>query len=137
MNYTITIVESLPVIKSIIASFNSEFTVPLKLRVGNLDDYSEKLKNNAKFITINNDEGVIGFVAYYINSPDKIQAYISQIAVINRFRSKGIGKKLIEYVIDDIRNTGFKQIKLEVDKENKPAIQLYNRYGFCYATFCN
>ena len=63
-----------------------------------------------------------------VNSPDEV--CIDYIATSSEHRSKGIGKKLIEFVRD---NLGYKHIKLEVFSKNPRAKAFYERIGFTAA----
>lgn len=89
-------------------------------------DLSYLLKNNEfnkDFIFLINDEpiGLISFSVIY----DRIE--LNYIWVDKLYRKKGIASKMIEFMCnnDDIKN-----ITLEVSIENKPAIELYKKYGF-------
>lgn len=89
-------------------------------------DLSYLLKNNEfnkDFIFLMNDEpiGLISFSVIY----DRIE--LNYIWVDKLYRKKGIASKMIEFMCnnDDIKN-----ITLEVSIENKPAIELYKKYGF-------
>lgn len=48
------------------------------------------------------------------------------------YLKQGIGKKLIEFVIEESYNNNIKAIRLDVYEKNIPAIQLYQQYGFEY-----
>jgi ribosomal-protein-alanine N-acetyltransferase len=52
---------------------------------------------------------------------------IINIAVDKDYQGKGIGKELIQYIID---NTKSEKIMLEVKANNDPAISLYTNMGF-------
>ena len=62
-----------------------------------------------------------------INVTDPDEICIDYIATSPEHRSKGIGKKLIEYVRD---NMGCKYIRLEVFSKNPRAKAFYERVGF-------
>ena len=70
------------------------------------------------------DEKVLGFI--HIEDHFEITDIIN-IAVDIDYQGRGIGKKLIQYVID---NTKAEKIMLEVKANNDPAINLYNHMGF-------
>jgi len=52
------------------------------------------------------------------------------IAVLPTFQGKGIGKQLIEYILQFARNNKFERISLEVIKSNEQLIRYYENLGF-------
>lgn len=55
---------------------------------------------------------------------------INNIAVKSEFRKKGIGKSLLEGLIDESKSRGIDEMFLEVRSSNIPAISLYKSMGF-------
>ena len=51
------------------------------------------------------------------------------IAVVPSRRGKGFGDELLEALLEQARNDGFKQVSLSVEPDN-PALRLYERHGF-------
>ncbi|MBK7227817.1 MAG: GNAT family N-acetyltransferase [Ignavibacteriales bacterium] len=51
------------------------------------------------------------------------------MAIKNEYRSKGLGTKLIEEVIEIYKDLGVKALSLSVDKQNK-SYKLYVKQGF-------
>lgn len=58
------------------------------------------------------------------------EAHITTIAVKPELRRKKIGEALLTKIINDCYNNKIKYITLEVRESNKPAIGLYEKYGF-------
>ncbi len=58
------------------------------------------------------------------------EVHITNIAVSVDFRRKKIGERLLKKIIDDCYKNKAKYITLEVRVSNKPAINLYEKYGF-------
>lgn len=58
------------------------------------------------------------------------EAYITNIAVLPAYRQKGIGTKLLSYIIKHASKLGATYITLEVRTSNVAAISLYKRFGF-------
>lgn len=52
------------------------------------------------------------------------------IAVSDNYRGKGYGEKMLKYLIKYAKVKNIQQIKLSVDNNNIPAINLYKKYGF-------
>ena len=89
-------------------------------------DYLLNEFNNNPFIKVLlliEDNKVIGYL-YYSDIYDRVE--INQIEVNSFHRNCGNGKKLMEYMIQNVD----KNITLEVKKDNIPAISLYKRNGF-------
>lgn len=83
--------------------------------------FNQELKLNiySKIIAYKEDK-IIGFIIY----DDIYDRYeIEYIGVLEEYRNKGIGSKLMEYLDN-------KNISLEVDVNNENAIKLYEKYGF-------
>ncbi|MBQ6538749.1 MAG: GNAT family N-acetyltransferase [Bacilli bacterium] len=88
-------------------------------------EYLEKeFQNNpyAKCLIYEENNQVLGYL-YYSDIYDRIE--INQIEVEESNRSKGIGSKLLEYLLKEDKN-----ITLEVKETNDIAINLYKKYGF-------
>ena len=70
---------------------------------------------------------IVGFVGIW-NEDSKF--HIVNIAVHPDYRKKGIGSKLMQFVISLARQSHKKEIYLEVRKSNKVAQKLYKKFGF-------
>jgi ribosomal protein S18 acetylase RimI-like enzyme len=64
-------------------------------------------------------------------STDGRRLYLHHFGVSPNYQGKGFSKPLLEKSLDFARSTGL-QIKLEVQKNNIKAINLYEKYGFGY-----
>ena len=80
-----------------------------------------------KIITYVENDKIIGFLLYSLIY-DRIE--IEQFEVITKERRKGIGDKLLKYLIEKYQDTDIKNITLEVKEDNIVAINLYEKYGF-------
>ena len=58
------------------------------------------------------------------------EAHITNISVSPEFRRRKYGEALLKRIIDDCYSEKIKYITLEVRVSNKPAISLYEKYGF-------
>lgn len=75
----------------------------------------------------------VGFIDYDMHEedgPEKAYAYIAYLGVAHHMRGKGIGRILIECVMQDIQKQGLPYIKLHVTEDNTPAIRFYELMGF-------
>jgi [ribosomal protein S18]-alanine N-acetyltransferase len=58
------------------------------------------------------------------------QAELGDIAVVEGWRRRGIGRRLLETVLERVRSRGVRELFLEVRVSNHEARNLYERYGF-------
>jgi ribosomal-protein-alanine N-acetyltransferase len=61
------------------------------------------------------------------------ELHINNLAVAARYRRRGIGTALLNYVLDEGRRLGARRASLEVRRSNEPARLLYERLGFAVA----
>ena len=80
--------------------------------------------SNYKLIGYYDDNILISFlvICISIDSDD-----ICDIVVDDMYRKQGIASKMLNYYFDSINN---KEVFLEVNVNNKPAIGLYNKFDF-------
>lgn len=89
---------------------------------------SEELTNDVSHFFVCLDENkVVGYAGVHIMSGE---CYIDNIAVSASHRRQKIGSLLIEKLINTAKNKGGEFISLEVRQSNKPAICLYEKFGF-------
>ena len=63
--------------------------------------------------------------------PNKIQGYIAMLAVEEEYRKKGLGKKMVELLIDIFKDTyNVNEISIETEFDNYAALGLYESFGF-------
>ena len=55
---------------------------------------------------------------------------ITNVAVAAGYRKKGIGRKMMEYMLERAKENGMGDCTLEVRVSNRPAIRLYESLGF-------
>ena len=81
---------------------------------------------NSKFIVAKDENNIYGFISYKVIL-DELE--IMNIAVRNDVRRRGVGSNLLSYVIRTNEDLVDK-INLEVNVNNKDAINLYKKFGF-------
>ena len=85
-----------------------------------LDDFSSCIVAEDKF-------NIIGFITYSIIYE---RAEIIDIIIDNEYRKKGYGTLLLEKTFNIIKDNNCDSITLEVNSNNKNAINLYKNNGF-------
>ncbi|MBR4760640.1 MAG: ribosomal protein S18-alanine N-acetyltransferase [Lachnospiraceae bacterium] len=72
-------------------------------------------------------ESVIGYSGLYLILGE---GYINQVAVASDHRGKGIGKKMLSFLLESAASRGMTACSLEVRVSNEPALKLYHALGF-------
>lgn len=57
-------------------------------------------------------------------------AFLGELFVEEKYRGRGVGRKLLDEVIKVVKNRGFKNLELTVATNNKAAQKLYLELGF-------
>ena len=65
-----------------------------------------------------------------ISDLNKEDYYISNLAVFDKYRGYGVGKRLIDFAIEEAKRLGKSQLSLDVETDNKNAISFYHHLGF-------
>lgn len=112
----------------------SDFETILPILSSDFDDFwsSDTLRNelnnsNSHYIVAKQNENIVGFAGIW-KSVDDI--HITNIVVKKDFRKNGIGSLLLQKLILLTKSLEYKQLTLEVNSSNIPAIQLYSKFGF-------
>lgn len=93
-----------------------------------------KHKNRSIFMVLENKK-VIGMILAQSFKPLPIskfqkKGYISNLYILKDYRKKGIGKKLVNYVLKWLKEKKVGHITLEIHVKNAPALKLYRKMGF-------
>lgn len=99
-------------------------------RVGDLKQYAEKLFLYGENFTAVDGEKEAGFVSFYGNDVSNDMIYLTIIAIEPKFRGRGCGTAVLEYLESFGKRNGRNRIKLEVDKKNDQAVCFYKKNGF-------
>jgi len=74
---------------------------------------------------------LVGYIwAYYNRFRDENRVYISEIRVIEEYRGKGYGEKLINCVEKEAKGLNVNAMYIHAEAMNEGAIRLYKRIGF-------
>lgn len=88
------------------------------------DDWREELKNGEVFLIKSGDK-VVGNLSYELKSPDHL--YISGLVVSPEFQGKGLGRQVLQQVLDKYPEIA--RVDLVTHPDN-PALKLYESLGF-------
>lgn len=81
----------------------------------------------SRFFVSEKDDEITGYIGSYIVA-DEMD--ITNIAVKNQYQRMGIGRMLMEKVMEEARNENCSFINLEVRESNNNAMGLYEKMGF-------
>lgn len=94
----------------------------------NYDVIKQELEcSNSYFITVKNDNEVMGFAGLKVILDE---ADIMNIVVKKSYRNNGIGSILLKHLISYAKSLNLKTITLEVNEHNLSAIRLYAKFDF-------
>ena len=74
------------------------------------------------------DEEPVGFASYSPSFNDKIYK-LHKLYVLTSIQGQGLGKALINFIIDEIKSAGGEALELNVKRDNK-AKAFYEKLGF-------
>lgn len=95
-----------------------------------IEEYADKIVAKAKTFEAWENKILVGLVAAYVNDPERKSSFITNVSVVEDLIGKGIAPELLERFINYARQNQFKEISLEVNKENHRAIKFYKKSGF-------
>ena len=87
-------------------------------------NYNE-LSNYIKIYVIENK--IIGFIDYSILYE---RAELNYIFICDEYKKQGYASKLMDYMLNDLKDNNVLSITLEVNVNNEKAINLYKKMGF-------
>lgn len=89
--------------------------------------FEESLRQSySHFFVVVTDE-IVGYCGVHNLGGD---GEISNVAVAEKCRGKGIGYEMLELAMEEMRKEGVEAFTLEVRASNTPAIKLYEKLGF-------
>ncbi len=92
------------------------------------ESYEREVRNrNSYYFTARYGRGLVGYFGMWVVVDE---AHITTLAVHPQWRRKGLGRRLLDLVIDVARRQGASRVTLEVREGNGPAIAMYRKSGF-------
>ena len=98
--------------------------------------YQNIRAGNAVFWTIENDNALIGELYGFLNLTDTdfadgtSTAYLCAFRVKDGFRGQGLGSRLLETALAELKRRGFRQATIGVSPDEPQNVRLYRRHGF-------
>lgn len=101
-------------------------------------DYFQKSINNDNACTLIAKSGdeIIGYLICWISSKENkcrnkgISATLENMYVLEEYRNKKVGTKLIEYLKDWLKRKGINNLSVSAHIENQRGINFYEKLGF-------
>jgi len=95
------------------------------------EKWRQRASNSNNFMALENGIPLGTMGAYISDESGNKVANIVGVFVSKEERGKGIGSKLLDAVLDKIKqNQSIKKIKLSVNKDQTLAVKLYEKFGF-------
>lgn len=91
---------------------------------------AKKFQKNAIFLAVFKGAQCMGYISFYCNDKIKRTSYISMIIIGMKFQHCGIGRMLINEVINYSKDNGMIFLELKVSVDNINAIEFYLNNGF-------
>ncbi len=98
--------------------------------------YRNISSGNAVFWTLDNNGDLIGELYVFMNLDDKdfadgkTTAYLCAFRVKEGYRGQGLGSRLMNTALAELKETGFQSATIGVGSDKPQNIQLYRRQGF-------
>jgi ribosomal-protein-alanine N-acetyltransferase len=80
-------------------------------------------------LVVEHKEKIIGFLLGGYTALPK-QAHILSVAILQEYRGKGLGKKILTHFINTTKRLNYNSIRLEVSVDNHKAIKMYEEFNF-------
>lgn len=98
-------------------------------RMFDLEEMKRQIAEGAVYEMARIDGELAGFASYAPTS-NAAEFKLDKLYVHERFRRKGLGKRLLIHVVENLRKAGAASLILAANKKNTGAIAMYERNGF-------
>jgi len=117
---------------NLLKKFDNLFRPQLSVVIKDFAVYSRKLEELANVYAAKIGEEVLGFIVFYANDHINKIAYGLFLAVFPHLQNKGIGHLLMNTAFRKSMEQGMTKFKIDVNKKNVNAINIYKKCGFKY-----
>ncbi len=87
----------------------------------------KQIEEGCTFIIVQDDKEPVAFASY--NETEPTTWKLNKIYILHSQQGKGIGKFIINYIVEEIKANGAKALQLQVNRQNK-AKDFYEKLGF-------
>ena len=89
------------------------------------------LEENERFI----GEITVNYISHDLENETipNIRVYFEAYRIDKKYQGKGLGQKLMDYTINDLKQKGYKEFTIGVEEDNEKAKHIYFKYGFTKA----
>ncbi len=89
--------------------------------------FSFLLRSDTLFLVAKEEDQILGYMGIMMVLDE---GEITNVSVAQTARRRGVGRLLVQTMLDKMRRAGLTMIHLEVRKSNTPAIRLYEQFAF-------
>lgn len=111
---------------SILDEGQLEYMLNLIYSIPSLEHQYNVLKHH--FILVFENEDPVGFASFSPHEDSSVY-HLNKIYVLSGQQGKSIGKKILNYITEEIKKTGATTLQLNVNRHNK-ALRFYEKQGF-------
>lgn len=106
-----------------------DYIVPMPMSAKRLQDYVDTydISLEDSVVTVDESEEMLGLSMLGVREG---RSWITRLGVLPTSRRGGIGRKMMEYMIERSKKLGLKHVFLEVITGNEPAYNLFQSLGF-------
>lgn len=130
MNIDVNCILNYSDVKFLLDKFGNLFVPVLSSEV-DIDEYSKKLSEKAKFTIARNPETneIVGFISFYENLENH-SYFFSLMAILPDYQHSGLGHIMMNRMKAELDGKRIKKIVFEVHKNNTKALSFHLRNGY-------
>ena len=92
------------------------------------ESYKRLLKSESVWV-LENNKTIVGSAIVLVRANSRT-ARLYSVTVVENLRGQGLGKKIINEIVDKLKNLNYDKLSLEVKESNFNAQKLYESLGF-------
>ncbi len=86
---------------------------------------------NVELFVVKGDEAIVGMATLvFIRHPSGFEAFVEDVVIDEAYRGKGLGKQLMQKVIEEAKKRGVEYVELTSRESRIAANKLYQSLGF-------